>query len=120
MSDPSPKVPFNAISNMLRLRKYTFKIERGDPNCDLTSHILSTIFYLHTNGTQITFIWTPAHSAIPDNEIVDRAAKAAFINGATLNVLVADDLRNHIRSLLGDFQISPLQKEHHQLIPLHQ
>ena len=32
-----------------------------------------------------------------------QAAKAAFINGATLNVLVADDLRNHIRSLLSDY-----------------
>ena len=79
------------------------KIEREDPNCDLTSHTLSTIFSLHTNGIQTTFIWTPAHSAIPGNEIVDRAAKAAFINGTTLNVLVADDLRKHILSLLSDY-----------------
>ena len=67
------------------------------------NHILCTVSYPHTNGTQTTFIWTPAHSAIPGNEIVDRSAKAASINGATLNVLVADDLRNHIRSVLSDY-----------------
>ena len=80
----------------------TLKIERADPNCDLTCLILSAIAGHRYKGIENVCLWTPTPSDIMGNEIAEQAAKAISMNEETWDILVADESRNHITYLLSD------------------